>query len=432
MSTASLPSYYFLPNLSQTQTPAYTQEPLEDEQRLALSDRLRPRPSGTFVKQSKSGDFRLRLNEQDGDIPAYGSGGIVDGAIDIVKTDGVASVEIKVEGRLQVKEIAEGGTVNTRICLANARLWSREMQGPCPSHCAFQLSLPTSFELEGRSYTLPPTYNVKLSGLPGFIAFVEYSISAVICKSNLPSSLVGPLVKAGINVGTTTLSTAFVYYPRTRPAVPLPPPLQPARNGFEGRPEWQMYEYTIHSRRSSLQNIKSRLYVPASRIFCASQSIPFHLTFESSAQSLASFLPLGPSGGSLKRPTRLQIMRQVTVDVRNEFSLGTKTDMWRVDDITREVSFKHAGDGATWVSFSGDIAVSSSIKVVGFKVGGLAVKDCILFSMTPAEGPRAPFSDFRQAIPIRLTTDPWSPDVGESLRSASQFSVPSSPDSSTE
>ncbi|KAF5380687.1 hypothetical protein D9757_007043 [Collybiopsis confluens] len=403
MSTASLPSYYLVPLLPQT--PAYTQEPLENERRLALSDRLRPRPSGTFVKQSKGGDLKLRVNEQDGPVPAYGSGGIIDGAIDIAKTEGISSVEIKVEGRLKVKEIAEGGTADRKVCLAAEQLWSKESRTPCPSPCAFQLSLPTSLILEGGSYTLPPTYNVKLSGLPGFTAFVEYSITAVISKSTLPSkALAAPLSKAsflGINVGAMTLSTPFVYYPRTRPAVPLPVPLQLGRDGFDLGPEWQIYESTIPSRRTSLQEIKTRLYVPASRIFCASDRIPFHLTFESSALSLASFLPLGPSGNSTKRPTQLQIMRQVTVDVRNEFVLGTKTDIWRVDDITHEATFKHAGDGATWMSFTGEITINPSIKVMGFKVGGLTVKDCILFSMTPPDVQKSPFSELRQT-PLRI------------------------------
>ncbi|KAJ3783550.1 hypothetical protein GGU10DRAFT_50560 [Lentinula aff. detonsa] len=435
MSTSSLPSYYLAPNLSRT--PAYTEEPQEYEQRIALSDRLRPGHPGIFVKQSKHGEARLTLNAQDGQIPNYGSGGIINGTIDVAKTENVTSIEIKVEGHLRIKEIAEGGTVDRKVDLASSVLWSKKEHTPCPNSCEFQLVLPNTFEIEGQHYNLPPTYNVKLSGLPGFVAFIEYSIHAIISKPSVAITL-APRMKAsflGISIGTITLTTPFVYHPRTRPMVPLPAPLTISQNGYVGTPEWQIHESVIPARRSSLQDISTRLYVPASRIFCASQGIPFHITFESSALSLATFLPFGPSGLILsKKPTRLQIMRQVAVDVRHQLILGTsKTEMWRVDCLG-EATFRHAGDGPTWVSFSGDISIDPPVKVMGFKAGGIAVKDCILFSMTPPEGQKAPFGELRQAIPIRLTTDMWSSDgagIGTDLRSESVLSVSSSLDNSS-
>jgi hypothetical protein len=355
------------------------------------------------VKQSKNGEIRLTLNVQDGQIPVYNSGGIVDGTLHIAKTESVSRVEVKIEGRLQVKEIAEGGTVDRKVCITSAQLWSEEMGVSCPNSCRFQLTLPTKFDLEGQPYvnhsfstrlvtglssddytfqTLPPTYSVKLSTVPGFTAFMEYTLSAVISKSNLRAPL-GSLVKASfLGIGNTTLSTPFIYVPRTRPAAALPAPLQLSRvgGGFDSRPEWQIYESTINSRRSSLQNIKARLYIPASRIFCVSQNIPFHLTLESSALSLATFLPFGPTGSSTKKCTRLQIMRQVTVDARNKMILGTKTDMWRVDCLGEATAFKDAGGGATWMSFTGELSVNPSMKVMGFKVGGITVKVASIYT----------------------------------------------------
>jgi len=228
----------------------------------------------------------------------------------------------------------------------------------------------------------------------------------------------------GISPGATSLSIPFVYYPRTRPAAPLPAPLQLSRDGFQRSPDWQLHESNITAHRFSSQDIKTCLYVPISHIFCTSQDIPFHLTFESTAQSLSSFLPFAPSGHT-KKPTRVQIMRQVAVDVRNQVILGTKTDMWRVDCLG-EAIFRHAGNSPTWMAFSGTISVDPSIKVMGFRAGGLTVKDCILFSVTPPEPQKSPFAELRQVIPIRLTTDPWSAD-GLGLRPQS---VVSSADSS--
>ncbi|KAJ7601205.1 hypothetical protein C8J56DRAFT_912438 [Mycena floridula] len=431
MSSTSLPTY-IAPSLHHT-IPRYTAEPQEYERRIALTERTRPRPTGDFVKLSKSGDAKLRLFAQEDRIslPVYGQGASVEGVVELLKIDGITSVEVKIEGRLKLQEIAEGGTTVVKLCLNTALLWIRDPSNHvCPSSLRFRLSLPTTFTYERKTYMLPPTYEVKLDGLPGFNASIDYSVSAVINKPNSVPSLV-PLVKSslfGINIGNTTVTTPFVYYPRTRPAVPMPSPLRRAHHGFHSdRTDWKVYESSIRCKAAGGQDIVTKLYIPASRIFCMSRPIPFHLTLQSSAHSLAVFLPYGPMANLLgKRPTRIQLMRQATVDVRNELILGTKTDIWRVDCIG-EGSFRHAGDGASWVSFSGEINLSD-VKVGGFKAGGLTVKDCILLSMSPTDPQRSPFLELRQVVPIRLTTDDWAPDGPglRRIRAPSQESVPSS------
>ena len=79
-------------------TPSYTAEPQAYEQRLALNPRLRPRPSGEFTKHSKAGGLSLRFLGQEENIPApvYGIEDVVDGIVDIAKTDGVQAVDVKV------------------------------------------------------------------------------------------------------------------------------------------------------------------------------------------------------------------------------------------------------------------------------------------------------------------------------------------------
>lgn len=116
-----------------------------------------------------------------------------------------------------------------------------------------------------------------------------------------------------------TVSTPFIFRPRTRPSVPLPSPLTSEYGGFRTTPEWRMYESFMRVKSSGGQDITYKLYIPASRIFCVSQRIPFHLTLESSAFSLASFLPFGPAtsqGPGKPKCTRIQLMRQSIVDVR--------------------------------------------------------------------------------------------------------------------
>ena len=95
MSTNSLPSY-LSPSLNRV--PSYSAEPHDYEQRIALVGRLRPRPSGSFVKESKNGDVRLRLSSQEDNInlPIYEPRGVVEGTVELSKTDGIQSVKVKV------------------------------------------------------------------------------------------------------------------------------------------------------------------------------------------------------------------------------------------------------------------------------------------------------------------------------------------------
>ncbi|KAK0187805.1 hypothetical protein F5146DRAFT_1104673 [Armillaria mellea] len=390
MSAASLPSYV-APHFSRS--PTYTAEPQLHEQRLAVANGVRPRPSGHFVKESKSGGARLRLTSQENHVtlPVYGSNGSVEGTVEVSKPEGITSVEVKVEGRLRLHEIAAGGTTAVKLCLDTILLWIKNPNNlACPPSLRFRLNLPTTFQYEGLTYPLPPTYDVKLDGLPGFTAAIDYSVTATLMKPNGV-----PLVNAtifGKSLGNIVLSTPFVYYPRTRPAIPPPAPLRPAPNGFRYDPEWQIYESVIKAKNSGMQDIKTKLYVPASRIFCLRHPIPFNLTLE-------------------------VLMRQVTVDVRHAMISNTKTDIWRVDSIG-EGRFRHAGDGPTWVSFNGEIVVDDSVKIVAFKAGGLRVKVCLASCVVI-------FSPMRQVIPTRLTTDAWTTDgTGIGVHpSSSEYSV---------
>lgn len=97
MSTSILPSYH--PAEPLDRTPSYSYEPHDYEQRVALADRPLAPPSGSFVKQSKNGNSCLRLLAQENDavLPIYGASAVVDGFVELSKTEGVSRVEVKVK-----------------------------------------------------------------------------------------------------------------------------------------------------------------------------------------------------------------------------------------------------------------------------------------------------------------------------------------------
>ncbi|KAI0670876.1 hypothetical protein C8Q78DRAFT_1069600 [Trametes maxima] len=422
MSTTSLPGY--APSF--TRIPSYSAEPHAYEQRLALNRPTR-RPAGDFVKQSRGGNVSLRLFAQENNVslPVYGLGAAVEGAVNLTKTDGVTAVEVKIEGSLRLREVAEGGTTTHKLCLSKVTLWNKDVDStPCPASLDFSLTLPDTFSDGKDIYPLPPTYDVHLDGVPGFNADIEYGVSATVAKGKASTLL-------RLGQARSTISTPFVYHPRSRPAVPLPPPMRQSLDTFKfvETTDWRCWETDMRARKSSAKDIHCQLYLPASRVYSIAEPIPFHILFSSSAFSLAAYLPYGPTATVLapnKRFTHVKVLRQSVVDVRNTLVMGTKTDMWRVDTIGVG-NFRHSGDGPDWLAFSGEVRVDGQIKVGGFKAGGLVVKDFVELSMLPPDPAKAPFKEMRLVIPIRLTTDPWSIDGFAPSIDEAEFSIPSTP-----
>ena len=93
MSTTSLPSYVAPPAFART--PTYSAEPHAFEQRLALN-RPAQRPAGSFVKQSKTVSLCLYAQEDNVSLPVYGCAAAVEGAVTLLKVEGVTAVDVKV------------------------------------------------------------------------------------------------------------------------------------------------------------------------------------------------------------------------------------------------------------------------------------------------------------------------------------------------
>jgi hypothetical protein len=239
-------------------------------------------------------------------------------------------VNAQVKGTLSLVETggAERAQSST-LCLDEHTLWTRGDQ-PCPQSLPFSLVLPTSF-CDGRDeyvrglpkfcaalsadhafQPLPPTYEVSLPGFPGFRGQISYSIESTLVKGKTNS------IAKALGLGNPTVSTSFLYLPRSRPAAPLPPPLScyNANHGFADDPRWNSSEIKMVSRIDAAQDITVKMYLPRTRIFCLAEPLPFHVTFSSSALSLATFMPFGPiSSGLGKPPTTISLLRQSNCNI---------------------------------------------------------------------------------------------------------------------
>ncbi|KAJ7256620.1 kinase-like domain-containing protein [Mycena rebaudengoi] len=362
------------------------------DQCLTIYARSLPRATGTFTVTSSDGNAQLRLNSQEDkiELPVYTTGGVVEGTVELPRPGNISSVELTVaclnpfEGRVEVREVGAGGHSESTIFLRRVKLWSKADN-----------NLP-----------LPPSHSARLETIPGFRANIEYSISAQVEAKK----------KFGLNIGSTIVSTLFIYQTRSRPAHPVPAPLDCGIAEFITRPGWTMYSAVAkaHPQGGDIQDVAVKFYIPGrplkrflegcfhrqspleSRTFWVGNAIPFHFTFETTRQSLAWFRTRGPTG-KLNLP-RLQLMRQSSVGVRDK--------IWCMDPIGEGV-FRPTADGARWMSFSGEIPIQP-IKVTGFLTPLFSVTHWLM--MTPHNAKESPFVRFLEAIPAQLTTDACGED----------------------
>lgn len=225
-------------------------------------------------------------------------------------------------------------------------------------------------------------------------------------------------------------------------------------------PDWAVFNSTMHAKTRRNTDITShvcislppaaalalmhpQLYLPASRVFCVAEPIPFNLFFSGSSLSLAAFLPFAPTAGTGPRPqARLVLMRQALVDVRSIHKrkqlLGHQTDIWKTEQIGA-ATFQHTGDGPDWMSWAGEIKIDPEVHLTGFKASGLTVRvssdtaneymptdtrpqDYIVLAVTPHDVGKSPFRDLRQAIPVRLTTDRWTEEAADNTFVPTEYS----------
>jgi hypothetical protein len=199
------------PYSQSTPAPSYSAEPLENEERLEYTSRPRRHrlPTGKFTLSS--GTITLVLNEQDSDasVPLYRQNGLVCGSVSIENCRNVASVSLKLEGRLQRSSTKNSSDLK-RFVSEKYTIWPDLSRQPCPPVHEFAFLFPPTYKTKGRTRPLPPSYSVTLPG--GFAARCVYSLSVIITKSSSRLAFLGK---------SQTLTIGLDYCPRTCPSRPI-------------------------------------------------------------------------------------------------------------------------------------------------------------------------------------------------------------------
>ncbi|TBU27194.1 hypothetical protein BD311DRAFT_402452 [Dichomitus squalens] len=294
--------------------------------------------SGHYVKHSSKLTLLLSGQREGTSIPHYSNGDTIEGILAIARPEGVLALDVKIEGRTYVEEVAGGGTVSVKTINDKIYSWSASNSEPFPPRASFRYTLPSTYRDSsvGKDYPLPPSYTAELYGIPGFTVKIAYAVVVNLTVLREPSTLwrgVSKWVCSGVpiptvggadraaNVGSDPSSSAlphacrvrvpFRYSHRTRPTLSPPFSRNPQRTETPQCPR-TLWTFKLRGRKADVPGIKVDLYLPCSAVCCSQEPIPFHITLFADEGTLepfaeyrpmpSSFLPLSPSSSNLNAP----------------------------------------------------------------------------------------------------------------------------------
>ncbi|KAF8635979.1 hypothetical protein AX15_000143 [Amanita polypyramis BW_CC] len=275
-----------LPDYSpSTPAPAYSFEPSFGEQRLQLTPRhgrYHPPLTTSILRRLKKATLVLHGQETDAKIPSYGRNDEISGALCFDDPANITDVTIKVRGAIETTA-TELGTKTRRQLDNTYNLWKRDATHIlCPSQLPFSYLLSSIFMDDDREKHLPPSFHFFI---PGFYVKVHYWIIIEIARMGHWKVDLWPSVQRH--------SIPFNYSPRSRPGRPIVDTCC-FLSGIKSLPE-EWYQATAPLQTRLLRQPREPLYchffVPSSRIYGLSDTIPFHIQLNGPISSLQQFFP---------------------------------------------------------------------------------------------------------------------------------------------
>ncbi|TEB39630.1 hypothetical protein FA13DRAFT_1618864 [Coprinellus micaceus] len=435
----SLPAYTPSPP-----APNYSHQPACGERSLqhSLGAGFRFRnPDHMFVKTTGKYAITLRGQEPGIRTPWYGRDEIINGFVSIEDPERVTSVELLVDGKLDIT-MAEGFSKVTTLVNASSTLWKRsESSQTYPGNVEFAFSLPDKYESGGKHYPLPPSFHeIERDGPQFLIIRSAYRIRVSITK-------------APKNVftweKTEHVFLTFDYLPRSRGMEPISTVPGCLANIKSLPNEWYQATRTFPiDSHPHLEPVTANLFIPSARVYPMTDAIPFHVQVSGPVSSLkvallsgeADSSPSSPrisptssiTGSSGKRrslsipiprsksPTaaclrkcepktlRVYIIRQIRAEIRVKKQLkniiiaeGTLESVPPV--MTDCYSRPHDGS-MEYLSWSGSLKCVPEVRTGGFEGENVKVTDYVALTIGNS---KVPWVDMKCSIGIKLVTDSW-------------------------
>ncbi|KAJ7260136.1 hypothetical protein C8J57DRAFT_1338291 [Mycena rebaudengoi] len=277
----------------------------------------------------------------------------------------------------------------------NHPLWSSKTSNTsaCPSALPFSVRLPTKFKNEDNTFALPPSYELPVNSVSGFIIKCSYSISLIVTRI--------PNRRLRFFTAHSKICVPFIYTVRTRPWRPV----QTSLGDFFSDVVTQVLP---RQPPSSVELIYMHLFLPEVEIFGLQDPIPFHIQLTGPIASLREFLSENPCD-----PQNIQVMlmRQVVLDLyghrsRGTIVLGRATLVCCPAGHGTSCDYSAEFDSAVSLDWDGEVRCELDVAVGEFDAGLIRVQDFICLELRWPDCSN--FASARHTHPIKLVTDSWT------------------------
>ncbi|KAG6334064.1 hypothetical protein ID866_5027 [Astraeus odoratus] len=402
MEPAHLPEYVPSPP-----APDYSSKPLPGEQSIQRTPVETPyQGSPAFTYKEHGMSLTLRgCREEDG-VPTFGLCSTVHGEFEPIDRRRIISVVVKLEGHIFIKD---GSRMSSTLLVSKQRtLWEiDEAETLCPGVLPLSISFPANYwdNQSERNIRLPPSLSISR---PRRTAVV-YSLSIIVRKKR-------GLLFCMRSSRDVTIAAHLKYSPRIRPPRPAPtysPTLKQCPDEWQ-EDIWSIDTGSLESDGSHMFIAQCHFFFPSLRVFSASESIPFHLSFcgsvsylQSTVQSLTPDRNVGQP--SRDTPVHVFLVRQTTV--RTKASKAVCEEVLGTGSLVpSEATLLDADlpEDAVSMSWDGELRCESPVTFSGFSTYALEVKDFVVLSLiSPLHSTKPLDSNLHHAIPIRIVTHPW-------------------------
>ncbi|KZP28291.1 hypothetical protein FIBSPDRAFT_780038 [Athelia psychrophila] len=387
-----------------SEAPQYSAELAFDER--ILERTLPPErtvPTGTYTRTDEH--FQLTLKEQaDGvSVPSYGRHGMIKGELFISNPAGIVSIDIKLEGQL---EMALGGVrrpASTEFFTFKRNIWPPFPSGstptPCPAHHYFEMKLPPTYRGRiDKELTLPPSCEILL---PECFAVCKYTFTVTAFKAP----------RLGVLKRKRSFTVDLDYRPEMlppRPVLPLDIAFSESENSMPSA--WHEVKSTMKTRyNSGIQPIQCHFYIPSTRIFGVSSAIPFHIRLAGPLASLRTLYAQNTAATANSNIVRVQLMRNIHANSYG--SQVRKTTPIGEGELYALPPRNPGPDGAEVLEWEGNVRCTVDVSVGGFAVDDiLTIRDYMVLHVHPPNSHSSPLVEMQSMQQLLLVDDRWSID----------------------
>ncbi|KAG6850432.1 hypothetical protein H0H93_013304 [Arthromyces matolae] len=398
--------------------PSYSAEPANDEQTLQRngSGQTPQLPTGIYTQTSGNLTVKLFQQREGASIPTYGRQGIVNGLLQIKNPKSTILIVMKVDGKLDT--LTSTGGTTTVLLNRSYTLWRKNNATNNQLLDAVEISyvLPTTFLYRGAKnhlHQLPPSFRVEENGS---IFFVRSYYSITISVSRALHRSVGFLTTTDeprSRANRPILSTPAFYSTLKT----CPEEWHQAISGFQSK----------SAKDQSQIQLNAHLFIPVSRVYALSDTIPFHIQLTGPLDTLQRFITRrqqrGPTAtlpssssstyteGHSNVEIKITIRRSVQIESQvqdHHTSSSSSKDHIIADGEVWEVppSLCEVGVGAH-LDWQGKLRLREDCEVGSFQAGNVNIKDTVDITVNPrvTEGRRG-FLPLKLSVPIRIVEDP--------------------------